>query len=49
MGAAGALSCSKYVPQLEFTKQRMTCWLAEELWQSQNEVKDAMQQAAQQQ
>lgn len=49
MGAAATLSCSRYVRQLEFTKHKKSCWLAEELWQSQDDVKDAMQQANQRQ
>jgi hypothetical protein len=34
---------------LSLPSPEMACWLAEELWQSQNDVKDAMQQANQQQ
>jgi hypothetical protein len=34
---------------LSLPSKEMTCWLAEELWQGQNDVKDAMQQANQQQ
>jgi hypothetical protein len=34
---------------LSLPSKELTCWLAEELWQSENDVKDAMQQANQRQ
>jgi hypothetical protein len=50
MCAARTLSCSTYARgNLSLPSKEMTCWLAEELWQSQKDVKDAMQQANQQQ